>query len=289
MTYVLFTNGPVQVGSAVLGGITSIESALGSQVRGEPTSGEVYARVMALLSQKPSMGFTCEDIEAALTACGPLGASLATDNLTVFGSQLLQGGTIASSGHFSLTAALGVIVPQNLQCSHQGNASISYQAHPVSSDGVTVPWTISTSASLPSITQANLYTLDTIEIAGVSIAQHTQVGVDFGLRVLTEGSSSNVLDQIATIRSIMPKISLSSQAQGNLLSSLLGATGAFSIVLRNRLQGGTFGTKIVTLSGTCLGLQEVPFRASGQGAASVQLQGHVEWDGTDAPIAYTGV
>jgi hypothetical protein len=290
MTFILHTNGPVQVGSTVLGGITNVGSALGSQVRGEATSGEVYARVMAILAQKPSCQFTCEDIEAALSACGPLGTSLATNGLTLYGSRILAGGTIDSAAdHVSLAASLGVLVPRSLQCSHQGNASISYEAHPVSSDGTTTPWTLSTAATLPAITQANLYTLSTAEIADVSIPQHTQVGIDFGMRVITEGSSSNTLDQIAAIRSVVPKITLTASKQGDLLTGgLTGVSGAFSIVLRNRANGGIFGSKTVTLSGTCLGLQEVPFGVSGQGAAHVQLMGHIEYDGTDAPITYAG-
>jgi len=290
MTFVLHTNGPVKVGTSVLGGITNIGSALGSQVRGEATSGEVYARVMALMAQKPTADFTSEDVKAALDACGPLGGSLATANLVLFGSRLVAGGMVDSGNtHVALTAAVGVLVPQTLQCSHQGNASISYQAHPVSADGSATPWTLSTGATLPGITQANLYTLSTVSIAGVAIDQGLQVSLDFGHRVLTEGSSSNILDQIGTIRGMLPKLSITSSKQGNLLGSLLGASGAFAIVLRQRKQGGAFDTGSVTLSGTCLGLQEVPFRASGQGAAQVQLQGHVEWDGTNAPITYVGV
>ena len=291
MTFILHTSGPVQVGSAVLGGITNIGSALGSQVRGEPTSGEVTARVMAILAQKPTAEFTSEDIEAALAACGPMGASLAASPLVLFGSRILAGGMIDSaSDHVSLTAGLGVLVPQTLQCSHQGNASISFQAHPVSSDGVTCPWVLSTAAALPTITAANLYTLSTAEIAGATIPQHTQISINFGLGVRTEGSSSNILDQIAAIRSILPTISITSSKQGDLLTGgLTGISGAFSIVLRNRANGGGFGSKTVTLSGTCLALQEHPFRASGQGPAQVGLQANVEWDGTNAPITYVGV
>jgi hypothetical protein len=288
MTFVLHTNGPVQVGSNVLGGITNIGSALGSQVRGEPTSGEVTARIMALMAQNPTADFTCEDIAAALTACGPMGVSLATSALSLFGSCILAGGTIdTAEDHVSLTADLGVLVPESLQCSHQGNASISFRAHPYSADGVATPWTLSTAATLPAITEADLYTLSTAEIAGVTITQHIQIGVNFGLGVRTEAASSVVLPQIAAIRSVLPTITLTSSSQGDLLSGgLVGKGGAFSIVLRNRANGGIFGAKTLTLSGICLGLQETPFRVSGQGAAQVGLVGHVEWDGTNNPITF---
>lgn len=287
MTFILHTSGPVKIGTAVIGGITSINSALGSQVKEEATSGEVMARVTALMSQKPSMGFTTEDIKAALAACGPTGVSLASSNLSVFGSKLLSGGRLDSTGHVSLTASLGVLVPQQLSCSHQGNATISYQAHPLSVDDASDPWVLSTAVGLPTITAAKLWTLKTATIGGVSIDQHTQVSVDFGLRVVTEGSSSNVRDQIATIRSILPKISLTSSKQGNILA-FLGVSGAFSIVLRQRKAGGTFDTGTVTLSGTAYAFQETPFSASGQGAATIQLQAHVQWDGTNDPITYAG-
>ena len=289
MTFVLHTSGPIQIGSTVLGGITNLGSALGSQVRGEATSGEICARVMALISQKPTVDFTTEDIKAALTLCGPTGGSLATSPLTLFGSHLLPGGSIDSAAtHISLAAALGILYPTSLSCSHQGNASISYRADVFSADGATQPWTLSTAATLPTITQANLYTLKTAQIGGVTIGQETQVSVDFGLRVLTESSASNPLPEIASLRGVFPTISVSSSKQGNILSSLNGASGAFSIVLQQRAQGGLFGSGTVTLAGICLGLQETIFRAGGQGAAHVGLVGHVEWDGTHDPIVFTG-
>lgn len=286
MTFILHTSGPVTIGTTTLGGITSISSALGSQVKGEATSGEVMARVTSLLGQKPSMGFTTEDIKAALGACGPMGVSLATKNLVLYGSKLLSGGRLDTSGHVSLTAPLGVLVPQQLSCSHQGNATISYQAHPLSVDDATDPWTLSTGAGLPT-PAPSLWTLFTATIGGVVIDQQTQVKIDFGLKVVTEGSSSNVRDQIATIRSIAPKISLTSSKQGKFLA-YLGVQGAFSIVLRKRKQGGTFDTGSVTLSGNAYAFQETPFSASGQGTATIQLQADVTWDGTLDPITYVG-
>jgi hypothetical protein len=287
MTFILHTNGPVQLGANVLGGISGIGSALGSQVRGEPTSGEIYARVTALMAQKPTIEFTSEDIRAALNACGPMGASLASTHLVLFGSKLKAGGAIDSSGHVSLTAANGILVPQSLSCSHQGNAAISYQAHPVCDSDSVDPWTVSTAATLPAIDAADLWTLNSMSVGvAVTITQHMQVTVNFGHRVVTEGSGSNVRDQIAAIRAVQPTITVASSAIADVLD-LLGASGAFTLVLRQRQPGGTFGSAWITLTGTCYAFDEAPLRVSGQGIAQKQVMAHVEYDGVNAPITYT--
>ena len=90
---------------------------------------------MAIAAHEPDL-FTSEDIKAALTMCGPMGVSLGTSALTVFGSHLLEGGSIdTAANHVSLAASLGLLYPTSLSCSHQGNASISYRADVVSTDG----------------------------------------------------------------------------------------------------------------------------------------------------------
>jgi len=290
MTFILHTSGPVLLGSTVLGGITNLNSALGSVVRGEPTSGEIFARVMAILAQRPTVDFTTEDIALALATIGPMGASLGAGNLSIFGSRLVLGGSIDSaSDHVALSAALGLIYPTTLTCSHQGNAQISYRADVVSTDGQTQPWTLSTGSALPLVTRANLYTLASATIGGVAVPQQVQLNVDFGIRVLTESGSSHPLPEIASLRAVLPTISITGSRQAAYFSNLYGASGVFSIVLQQRAQGGLFDSGSVTLSGVCLGMQETIFRAAGQGAAQVGLIGHVEYDGTHAPIVCTAV
>jgi hypothetical protein len=53
------------LGSTTIGGITRQSIAVNSDVNGEPNSGEVYRRWLALYAQKIAPGFTSNSIKAA--------------------------------------------------------------------------------------------------------------------------------------------------------------------------------------------------------------------------------
>jgi len=280
----IYTNGPVKIGSAILGGCTNIESRLGSQIRGEPTSGEIFARIVALYAGKPTAGFTTECLDQALAAAGAFGVSLGSSALTLYGSQRALGGRITSgNAHLSLTQNLGLLYPRSLTAGHQADATLSYEAMLASSDGATHPMTLATGVALPSVTSVTKWTLSSVELAGQTINQEVNVSIDFGLQVVGEAHSSRVLDEIVSIRSCMPRITVASSLPGNLLS-FLGATGSFAIVLRNRLEGGVFGTNTLTFSGSDMSVQETPFQVAGLGTAQTAIQAHCLYDGTHDPI-----
>ena len=296
MTYILHTTGPVVITTpahdpdpavnTVIGGIRNLAANLGSQIKGEPSSGEIYARLVALYGQKPTVRFDTEDIQGGLTNCGPLGLSLATKPLTLYGSKLLAGGGIDTTGHVSLACALGILYPKTLTVAHQGDASMGYEAMLYNSTDSADPFTLATNAVLPTAVAFERWALGTCSLGGTPVTQQMNVSIDFGVRCFGEGADSNVRDQIVSIQSIEPKITVTSSLQGKLLA-FLGVSGAFSIVLRNRLAGGSFGPKTITIAATAgLAMQETPFQASGHRPGDISLAGHIAWDGTNAPLTY---
>jgi hypothetical protein len=287
MTFVLHTTGPVQIDSTVIGGIRDLGSNMASQVRGEPTSGEIYARLVAIYGQKPVVQFTTEDLQAALTACGPTGVSLATKALTLYGSKILAGGGIDTTGHVSLACALGTLYPKQLSVAHQGDATLSYEAMLYNAVDATDPFTLTSAAVLPTAVDFTKWAMSTCTMGGVSITQQMNIGVDFGVRCFGEGSDSDIRPKITAIESILPTITASSSNNGAIVS-LLGAHGAFSIVLRERVAGGTWGTGTITIAATGgLAIQETPFQAAGHRPGEISAMGHIEWDGTNAPLTFT--
>ena len=289
MTFVLHTTGPVKIGTNVIGGINDLGTNMGSQIKGEPSSGEIYARIMALYGQKPTVQFTAQDIQGALSACGPTGVSLATQALTLYGSKILAGGGIDTTGHVSLSAALGILYPKTLNVAHQGDATIAYEAMLYNTDDAADPFTLTTAAALPTIGTYKKWTLGAVTLGGVSIEQGMNVSLDFGVRCFGEGADSNIRDQIVAIQSIEPRIMVSSSKNGKILD-LAGKSGSCSIVLRDRAPGGTFGTSQITLTASRgLSMQDTPFQVSGHRPGEVSLSGHIYWDGTNAPITFTAV
>jgi len=187
----------------------------------------------------------------------------------------------------SLAAALGLLYPKTLSVAHQGDATISYEAMLYNAVDATDPFTLTTSATLPTIANYTRWALGSCTLGGTSITQQLDVNLDFGVQCFGEGADSNIRDQIVSIQSIEPKITVTSSYHGAILA-LLGASGAFSIVLRNRLAGGTFGAETITLAATGgLAMQETPFQASGHQPGTIGLQGHIVWDGTTDPLTYT--
>jgi hypothetical protein len=283
MAFILHTTGPVQIGGTGIGGIKNVGSHLGSQVKGEPSSGEIYSRLMAVYGQKPTLSFTAEDIQGALNACGPTGVSLATKTLTLYGSKILAGGGIDTSGHLSLAASLGLLFPKTLSVAHQGDATISYDAMLYSNNDAD-PFTLTVGGALPAIPAFQKWTLCSVTMGGVTINQNMHVNVDFGVRCFGEGADSNIRDELVAIQSIEPKITVTSSNNGKIFD-LLGASGAFSIVLRNRAVGGGFGSSRITLAATSgLAMQDTPFQASGHRPGDLSLSGHIFWDGSTAPL-----
>jgi hypothetical protein len=287
MTFILHTSGPVKIGTSVIGGVRNLGSALGNQVRGEPSSGEVFSRLIGLYGQKPTVSFGTESISDALSACGPLGVPLATKNLILYGSKILAGGAIDTSGHISLTCALGILFPKTLTCAHQGDATITYDAILYSSDGGEDPFVLSSAATLPAMVGIRKWTMGPIVLGNTTITQDINVSIDFGLRCAGQGSDSNIRDQIAYIEQVEPKITVSSSKNGQILD-LLGVGGPCSVVLRDRVAGGGFGNGTITLTATRgLSMQDTPFAASGHRPGEIGLTGHIYWDGTNAPLTYT--
>jgi hypothetical protein len=231
--------------------------------------------------------FQSEDIAAALGACGPTGVSLANSALVLFGSKILAGGGIDASGHVSVAASLGVLYPQSLSVAHQGDATISYQAMLYNADDTADPFLLTIGAALPTITDFSKWTLLSAKLGGQTILQDVNVQIDFGVRCFGEGSNSNVRDQIVAIQSIEPKITVTSSKQGKILD-LLGASGDCQLVLRPRAAGGGFGAGQIALAATRgLSMQETPFQAQGHRPGELSLQGHIYWDGTNAPLTFT--
>jgi len=159
---------PVSIGTTNLGGITATDNGVDNEIRDEPSSGELTARIQALVRQGFQPTFSTQDIATALAACGSLGCSLATKALKTFAQAGSDDGRRAASGHIMFTYQHGLLLPQSLDCNHQGDCSLTYQAI-VTWDGTHDPLVPTSGASLPAITGTSLWTLKSATLAGVPI------------------------------------------------------------------------------------------------------------------------
>jgi hypothetical protein len=275
---------PVQIGGTGLGGITAADNGLENEIRAEPASGELTARIQALVKQGFQPTFTTHEIADSLSICGVLGCLLSTKNLVMYAQQGSDDGRRAASGHLSFTYARGLLYPQSLECNHQGDATINYGAA-ITWDGSHTPVVIGAGA-LPSITAASLWTLKSATLGGMSIPQLQSVRINFGLSVQVEGGDSDIWGSKVSITAVNPVISVTSNRIAEFFG-VLGASGTASITLRERAEGGTFTDHELTLSGSGLATFSKPFGASGGKPGENAIEARPKYDGTHDPIVMT--
>lgn len=287
----------VGLGSTLLGGITRENLAIESEINGEPQSGEVYRRFLALYSQKVAPGFSTTSIAAALAACGGTGASLAgmTGGLALYAQKHADGATRATGAvHKKFTMVKGILAPQRLTVDHRGDASLEYAAV-VAWDGTNDPVQITDNASLPdAVADEGRWTLGPTAIGGKTLDGKRQFTIDFGIEVVAESADSEVWDRIVSIRTIQSMLTLRGVDVDWFKSTNIPLTGLActhantAIYLRKRASASTFvadGTA-AHCKFNVAGMAHVQrIEASGKAPAECAISIPVYWDGTNANIA----
>lgn len=263
----------------------------GTQVVREANSGEPYARNAYLTAQNPAGEFSTPAIATALGEIGPLGEALTVASpLVLFAQKRAAGGTrAAGSVHQSYTIAPGIVIPNRLSCDHQGNAQLTYSFAAISSDGSTAPVTIAATAALEDLPATDdHFTLGAVSIGGSTLAQKTNVSVDFGVQISVEGSDSDTYPTIVTIELVEAMITI---ATSNLALASIGLAGLAathantSIVFRKRAPGGSFAESgDVTLTAAGLAVVNDRLRGAMGSPASGVVALHCTYDGTNSPI-----
>ena len=287
----------VGLGSTLLGGITRQNLGIESEIKGEPQSGEVFRRFLAMYSQKVAPGFSTTSIAAALTACGALGASLAdmTGGLALYAQKQADGATRASgSAHKKFAMVKGILAPKQLSVDHRGDATLEYDAV-VTWDGTNDPVQITDSAPLPAaIADAGRWTLGPTVIGGKTLMGKRQWQINFGIEVVPESADSEIWDRIASIHAIQSTMTLRGVdvdwfKSSNIPLAGLACTHANTgIYLRKRATASTFASdgSPVHLLFNVAGLASVQrIEATEKAPAECAITLPIYWDGSNANIA----
>jgi len=279
----------------LLGGITRLSVATGSEVRGEKTSGEIYRRFQGLYAQKPLASFASYAIAACLDEIGLTGAVVANGGMNYYAQKWTEGSGPAGAGnHREYNCLEGVVIPRRLTVSHQGDAVIEYD-HLITYDGSNDPIVITDSANLPAgITDAERFALYSASIESVTIAQVQQLEIDFGVDGRTEGGDSDIWDTFARVRGIEPVLRLTGtdiewfKAANIPLGGKKATHTNTSIVLRKRDQGGDWvgdaTEEHIEFTADGLAYVTTAFEDDGDEAAQISLEFPLRYDGTNAPL-----
>jgi len=287
----------VGVGASKVAGVTANNIVTGTEVRGEPAGGDVYARTQSIVAQKPRIDFTTRCIAQALAACGLTGSSIAdmSGGLCAYAYAHEDGGTRdADSVHRKYSATKGILVPASLRCEHQADAEISYEGT-ITYDDENDPIVVTASVAAPSgYTDDERFSLGGITVGDISIGSVRSLEINFGVNVASEGADSNIWDDHASITTIVPVITIR-----GIDPAVMGATGIplagkaathanTTIYLRKRADGGTFvaNGESEHISITAAGLAHIstPYGASPDKPGEVELVLNAQYDGSNDPL-----
>lgn len=282
-----------------LAAVVSLSPSLEAEVKAERTTGEQYARHIAVNGIKPRAGIETYALQDWLDEIGLTGKAIASDSqdgLELYLQKFDAESGPASSGHRSLTVKQGLIVPTRLTCRHGEDARLQYQIFIVY-DGTNDPFVISDSASLPSVTDNERFTLGAVSLGGNDIAQITELEIDFGIDARTLGTDSDIYDTRAEIRAIEPKISLKTTEVSAFGSSKVPLAGLVcthansEIYLRKRAQtashfvaDGTAEHVKITFDGIAT-INDAGSQ-SGDDQAETGIDIMTRYDGSNTPLVF---
>jgi len=291
----------VQIGSAgptLLGGIVAQSGRTGSTIRGELVSGSVYAIFQSLISQSPRAGFTTVQIERALDKTGVQfwDMGTATQDVTLFAQKAVQAGTRAgASAHRSFNVVKGLLVPRTLTVAHQEDAQLEYELIVTHDGSANDPILQNENVSLPAIVDDEHFTLKSVQIGGISIAEVRNLTIDFGIDVRAEGSDSEITESFAYVNNIVPTITVNTMDILAMKSDAIpfgsaAVTHANTIItLQKRASGGKYESSGSDLTFTMAGqaTAESFHEASGNEPQMTTIQVQGKFDGTNAPLVFT--
>lgn len=286
--------------SAVIGGITRQSAQVGAEIISQVENGENWSTHIAVAGLNPRMSFSTRDIRTALATIGAGGLCIDNDGGVNYGMRMAFRqrscvGTAAGSVHRTITVGDGIMFPTSLSCDHQGDASLSVDVIPISSDGVTDAQTISDVGNLDTVvtaTRDDQYTLYSLTIGSATVTGFTGVDISFGVNGRADGAMSDPYPTVASVPSVMPSITVrgldltwvKNSAAVCVLSGEPITHGNTSLVLKNR--SDVIGSAVhmaFTLNGIVY--PDVIGDASGEGngTCTIMLRG-CSADGTTAPL-----
>ncbi len=198
-----------QVGNDVLR-LTAGAVTTGTEVRAEPTAGEVYARHVSMIGQRPGATFSGLSIADMLAVVGLSGVNIAnlSGGLKVWAGKWADGSTrAAGSVHRKYTINKGLLHLGTLSCEHRGDAKLDLAAL-ATWDTSNDPVVIGDSQPLPALPGEERFTLGPITLESISLGGLKSLSIDFAVTAETEGSGSSKWDTQSSIATIIPIITL---------------------------------------------------------------------------------
>lgn len=289
----------VKLNTSIIGGITGYDGDINLELDNETTNSSVWSEFQAVRSITPTFGYRTYDVADMLdeftNSILPTAISGISGGVVMYQQKYANGGTRATgSNHRTLTINDGMIYPVSLTCDHQGDAVLTVGIA-VTYNGTNELIIPAGSAALAAGTDTQRYTLGSITIESVGIAQIKSLNIDFGIEPSQDSSDSDVRPTHSHVKRQMPKITLTTTDVTKFATSSaidvtgLAATHANSaIYLRKRSAGGLFVADETTehIEITVAGHTKImnPMNAETNEPGEMTIEIEPYYDGTNNPL-----
>lgn len=210
----------------LIDGVQSFNYAAGETENQVGADGSVDPTFVAAMQQLGTLDFDTVKLKAALDIIGIDGYTVAAAADTYWQKMPAGGVRGGASQHIKVTTALGMIIPVGMSASQNGDATVSYQLLPRSSDGLTAPVVATASQSLAgSPTVDELFTLGPVKFGASFIDGITDVAVTFGINVARDTFDGHVYPTIEALDTRAPNIEFTT-ADLNAVEVTVGRAGA---------------------------------------------------------------
>lgn len=285
-----FAASSIKIGTTVLTGIESQGGSMNTQVMDDPDSGEIAPREMFITAQNPMARFSTAEVLAALQAVLTAevgGKDLSAANLLMYSRKRQSGAAFASTGHDSRKISRGIIVPRTLRIPHQGKSVIDLEATAEADPASPTTDPIVYGSESPPAGSGSIdrFTLGATTIGGVAMPQKTDVQLDFGIEVISEGWDSECWPLIVCIGKWAPVIRVTTNdAVVSGLRTSLGAQGAVSVALREYQTGGNLIAGFALTGAASIAYPGEFYNASREGSQTSTFECRLYKTGSNDPI-----
>lgn len=190
----------------------------------EHPAGGIFPMFRANQHQKPQISFSTPQLDTLLAAVGPAGASVGQID-TYYKTASATGNVArATTSHQRVRISQSLVYWTQVRLTDKGMGEAQVMIQPVY-DGVNDPFAYTGSVALASTLAAgNFFGAGPCKINGVSIPGIQEITIDSGIKVLTQGDSSEEFDTFAGIEEVNPSITIKTVETVNWSTILLRGT-----------------------------------------------------------------
>lgn len=291
-SYVLYA---VSINGTLIDGITRQHIGAGLSKIKNFNDGSADVRFVATMSRRTTIEFATRAVAKALAVVGARGAAISS-NITLFFQKNADSGERSSgSAHLKVVLTSGLIIPQTLRASQDGEAEISYQIIPVSSDGTTDPLTFTDSQALAGTPNSGeKFTVGPVTLNGTDIEAQS-IEINFGISVETRSHSGFHLPIQANIKTVAPTLTVATKDLSKISTFGLSGTAQSAtdtlVYLRKidengiRVANATAEHVKISIDDGQMHTDSLGSDGEEDGTATIQMD--VSYDGTNVPLVIT--